>query len=66
MLVLILVQLHAKKHHDADLMEGIMKLVKRNDLPLQAGTADIVFRYAGYTTIVRFKNLIPSLFVFIM
>ncbi|KAF3456143.1 hypothetical protein FNV43_RR00793 [Rhamnella rubrinervis] len=35
--------LYAKEHNDADLMVDIMKLVKRNDLPLQAGTADIVF-----------------------
>ncbi|KAH7513283.1 uncharacterized protein LOC107426922 [Ziziphus jujuba] len=35
--------LYAKKHNNADLMKEIMKLLKRNDLPLQAGTADIVF-----------------------
>ncbi|OWM67822.1 hypothetical protein CDL15_Pgr010760 [Punica granatum] len=34
---------HAKQHNDAKLLEEVMKLVKRNDLPLQPGTADIVF-----------------------
>lgn len=35
---------YAKERKDAQLMVEIMKLVKRNDLPLQPGTADIVFR----------------------
>ncbi|KAH9765713.1 Adenylyl cyclase [Citrus sinensis] len=35
---------YAKEHKDALLMVEIMKLVKRNNLPLQPGTADIVFR----------------------
>ncbi|KAL9407844.1 hypothetical protein AB3S75_046396 [Citrus x aurantiifolia] len=35
---------YAKEHKDARLMVEIMKLVKRNNLPLQPGTADIVFR----------------------
>lgn len=34
--------LYAKNHNDAKLMVEIMKLLKRNDLPLQPGTADIV------------------------
>ncbi|KAF8401551.1 hypothetical protein HHK36_012493 [Tetracentron sinense] len=34
---------YAKKHNDAKLMVEIMKLLKKNDLPLQPGTADIVF-----------------------
>ncbi|KAJ0092965.1 hypothetical protein Patl1_25588 [Pistacia atlantica] len=34
----------AKDHKDAKLMVEVMKLLKRNDLPLQPGTADIVFR----------------------
>lgn len=38
-------QLYAKQHKDAKLMVEIMKLLKRNDLPMQPGTADIVFRY---------------------
>lgn len=25
-----------------------MKLIKKNDLPFQPGTADIIFRYVGY------------------
>ncbi|XP_059434569.1 uncharacterized protein LOC132167575 [Corylus avellana] len=35
--------LYAKTHNDAKLMVEIMRLVKRNGLPLQPGTADIVF-----------------------
>lgn len=35
--------LYAKQHNDANLMVEIMKLLKRNDLPMQPGTADIVF-----------------------
>ncbi|XP_078433101.1 uncharacterized protein LOC144704529 isoform X2 [Wolffia australiana] len=34
---------HAKKNNDTKLMVDIMKLLSRNSLPLQAGTADIVF-----------------------
>ncbi|XP_057960133.1 uncharacterized protein LOC131152322 [Malania oleifera] len=41
--------LYAKKHNDAKLMVEIMKLLKRNDLPLQAGTADIVFSICYHT-----------------
>lgn len=48
MLALIRLQLHAKDQNDAKLMVEIMDLLKKNDLPLQPGTADIVFRYAGY------------------
>ncbi|RAL51161.1 unnamed protein product [Cuscuta campestris] len=33
----------AKKHNDVDLMVDIMKLVSKNELPLQPGTADLVF-----------------------
>ncbi|PIN14364.1 hypothetical protein CDL12_13010 [Handroanthus impetiginosus] len=35
--------LHAKQHNDVKLMVEVMTLVKKNDLPLQPGTADIVF-----------------------
>lgn len=35
--------LHAKNHNDTNLLVEVMKLLKRNDLPLQPGTADIVF-----------------------
>ena len=48
MLALIRLQLYAKDQNDAKLMVEIMDLLKKNDLPLQPGTADIVFRYAGY------------------
>ncbi|XVF62656.1 hypothetical protein PTKIN_Ptkin09bG0025800 [Pterospermum kingtungense] len=34
---------YAKVHNDAKLMVEVMQLLKRNNLPLQAGTADIVF-----------------------
>ncbi|KAM0017073.1 hypothetical protein Hdeb2414_s0028g00703881 [Helianthus debilis subsp. tardiflorus] len=35
--------LHAKQHNDVNLMVDVMKLLKANDVPLQPGTADIVF-----------------------
>ncbi|KAH1089202.1 hypothetical protein J1N35_016459 [Gossypium stocksii] len=35
--------LYAKARNDAKLMVEVMRLLKRNKLPLQAGTADIVF-----------------------
>eukprot|EP00262_Sarcandra_glabra_P007202 TRINITY_DN1984_c0_g1_i1.p1 TRINITY_DN1984_c0_g1~~TRINITY_DN1984_c0_g1_i1.p1 ORF type:complete len:409 (+),score=54.37 TRINITY_DN1984_c0_g1_i1:94-1320(+) len=35
--------LYAKEHNDAKLMVKIMKLLKKNSMPLQPGTADIVF-----------------------
>ncbi|KAL5782370.1 hypothetical protein ACOSP7_007399 [Xanthoceras sorbifolium] len=35
---------YAKDHKDAKLMGEVMKLLKLNGLPLQPGTADIVFR----------------------
>ncbi|XP_027916971.1 uncharacterized protein LOC114176213 [Vigna unguiculata] len=35
--------LYAKDHNDTKLLVEVMKLVKKNDLPLQPGTADIVF-----------------------
>ncbi|KAG6664335.1 uncharacterized protein LOC122300455 isoform X1 [Carya illinoinensis] len=35
--------LYAKSNNDAKLMVDIMKLIKRNDLPLQPGTVDIIF-----------------------
>uniref|UniRef100_A0A1D1YS65 Glycine--tRNA ligase 1, mitochondrial n=1 Tax=Anthurium amnicola TaxID=1678845 RepID=A0A1D1YS65_9ARAE len=35
--------LYAKEHKDPKLMVHIMKLLRRNSLPLQPGTADIVF-----------------------
>ncbi|KAJ1443565.1 Tetratricopeptide-like helical domain superfamily [Sesbania bispinosa] len=35
--------MYAKNHNDTKLLVEVMKLLKRNDLPLQPGTADIVF-----------------------
>ncbi|XP_020227028.1 uncharacterized protein LOC109808435 [Cajanus cajan] len=35
--------LYAKDHNDTKLLVDVMKLIRRNDLPLQPGTADIVF-----------------------
>ncbi|KFK22962.1 hypothetical protein AALP_AAs50914U000400 [Arabis alpina] len=35
---------HALEHKDSELMDEVMKLLKTNDLPLQSGTADLVFR----------------------
>ncbi|GJN33355.1 hypothetical protein PR202_gb21948 [Eleusine coracana subsp. coracana] len=34
---------HAKEHNDTKLMENIMQVLTKNYLPLQPGTADIVF-----------------------
>ncbi|KAL6657396.1 hypothetical protein ACP70R_005176 [Stipagrostis hirtigluma subsp. patula] len=34
---------HAKERNDTKLMENIMQVLRRNSLPLQPGTADIVF-----------------------
>lgn len=34
---------YAKEHNDAVLLVEVMKLLKKNDLPYQPGTADIVF-----------------------
>ncbi|XP_010449915.1 PREDICTED: uncharacterized protein LOC104732091 [Camelina sativa] len=35
---------YALEHKNSELMEEVMKLLKTNDLPLQPGTADLVFR----------------------
>ncbi|GLT76934.1 hypothetical protein SLA2020_485670 [Shorea laevis] len=35
---------YAKDHNDVNLMMEVMDLLKKNNLPLQPGTADIVFR----------------------
>ncbi|KAI3937070.1 hypothetical protein MKX01_015285 [Papaver californicum] len=35
--------MYAKKHKDVTLMEEIMKLLKENHVPLQPGTADLLF-----------------------
>ncbi|VVB01024.1 unnamed protein product [Arabis nemorensis] len=35
---------YALEHKDSELMDEVMKLLKTNDLPLQPGTADLVFR----------------------
>lgn len=48
LVALIYLQSYAKDHKDVKLMVEVMKLLKRNELPLQPGTADIVFRSAGY------------------
>lgn len=37
-------QSYALEHKDAKLMDEVMKLLKTNNLPLQPGTADLVFR----------------------
>ncbi|GMI72107.1 hypothetical protein like AT4G15640 [Hibiscus trionum] len=40
---------YAKVHNDTKLMVEVMRLLKRNNLPLQAGTADIVFSICSDT-----------------
>ncbi|CAN1283908.1 hypothetical protein LINPERPRIM_LOCUS18483 [Linum perenne] len=39
-----ILQKYAKDHNDAKLMVEVMDLMKKNDVPLQPSTADIVFR----------------------
>lgn len=36
--------MYAKKHNNVELMEKIIKSMDRNELPIQPGTADIIFR----------------------
>lgn len=52
-----LLQLYAKEHKDVDLMVDVMKLLKANDVPLQPGTADIVFRWDPHNTKIE-KNVL--------
>ncbi|KAK4275803.1 hypothetical protein QN277_018825 [Acacia crassicarpa] len=40
---------YAKNHNDGKLLVEVMKLIKTNDLPLQPGTADIVFSICSNT-----------------
>ncbi|KAK3426069.1 hypothetical protein EUGRSUZ_F02603 [Eucalyptus grandis] len=40
---------YAKEHRDAALMQEVMKLLKKNNLPLQPSTADIVFSICNDT-----------------
>ncbi|CAN6999864.1 unnamed protein product [Brassica rapa subsp. trilocularis] len=40
---------YALEHKNANLMDEVMKLLKANDLPLQPGTADLVFRICHET-----------------
>ena len=39
------IQAYAEEHNDLKLMAEVVTLIRRNKLPLQPGTADIVFRY---------------------
>lgn len=39
------IQAYAEDHNDIKLMAEVVTLIRRNKLPLQPGTADIVFRY---------------------
>ncbi|XP_076931028.1 uncharacterized protein LOC143596035 [Bidens hawaiensis] len=39
--------LYAKQHNDVNLMVDVLKLLKTNDVAVQPGTADIVFRYVN-------------------
>lgn len=38
------IQMYAKEQNDVELMEKIIKSMTRNKLPIQPGTADIIFR----------------------
>lgn len=44
MLAVIGLQSYAKEHNDVSFMVEVMKLLKKNHIPLQPSTADIVFR----------------------
>lgn len=44
----MLLQLYAEQHNDVKLMVDVMKLLNANDVPLQPGTADIIFRYINH------------------
>lgn len=35
--------LHARKHKDFELAEDVMKLLRKNDVPLQPGTSELIF-----------------------
>ncbi|XP_042466154.1 uncharacterized protein LOC122048685 [Zingiber officinale] len=48
---------YAKEHNDDQLMVKIMRILERNSLPLQAGTADKVFRYYDSTQFLLSFNL---------
>lgn len=56
-------QLFAKQHNNVKLLVEIMNLVKKNDLILQPGTADIVFRYKS--SINHFQVSPPLLYLFV-
>ncbi|KAG4962820.1 hypothetical protein JHK85_040266 [Glycine max] len=43
-LLLLVDKAYAKNHNDTKLLVEVMRLLKKNDLPVQPGTADIVFR----------------------
>ena len=45
MFSVVWMQLYAREHNDVKLMAEVLKLLRSNDLPHQAGTADIVCRY---------------------
>ncbi|KAL6966829.1 hypothetical protein U1Q18_032623 [Sarracenia purpurea var. burkii] len=57
-------QLYAKQHNDAKLLVEIIKLLKRNDFPMQPGTTDIVFRNDSISaSLVASELNIPGLYL---
>ncbi|XP_025677798.1 uncharacterized protein [Arachis hypogaea] len=55
---------HAKNHNDTKLLVEVMKLLKKNDLPLQQGTSDIVFRSVRSETSSLTQLSLPPYFSF--
>lgn len=64
-MLVLWMQLHAKQQNDVKLMVEVMQLVKKNDLPLQPGTADIVFRYMSIDQAFEFSLVTPIEYRFI-
>ncbi|WVZ67005.1 hypothetical protein U9M48_016151 [Paspalum notatum var. saurae] len=52
---------HAKEQNDTKLMGSIMQVLSRNSLPLQPGTADIVFRHISCSLISWFYIVLCSI-----
>ncbi|KAK7292313.1 hypothetical protein RIF29_08091 [Crotalaria pallida] len=54
---------YAEDHNDTKLLVDVMKLIKKNDLPLQPGTADIVFSICYNTDEWELMNKYAKRFV---
>ena len=63
-----LMQFYAKEQKDVKLMLDIMNHVKKNDLPLQPATADIVFRYFTHvcSMVIHLRSLLYVCAIFLL